>query len=131
MNAPNLTHEENKNDKLEKLAVHQKYTTPAVDIYEQDGGLTLVADMPGVAVEKLKIDVDHELLTLEGETAIVAEGDQLFSEFAPAGYYRQFRLPEHLDLEKIDARLRDGVLTLKLPKASAAIPRRIEVKALH
>lgn len=128
MKEHNLTHSENKDD---KLALHQKYSTPAVDIYEQDGGLTLVADMPGVALDKLKIDVDHELLTLEGETAIVAAGEQLFSEFAPAGYYRQFRLPEHLDLEKIDARLSDGVLTLKLPRASAAIPRRIEVKTLH
>lgn len=128
MEERNLTHSENKDD---KLAFHQKYTTPAVDIYEQDGELTLVADMPGVELEKLKIDVDHELLTIEGETAIVAAGEQLFSEFAPAGYYRQFRLPEHIDLEKIDARLSDGVLTLKLPKASAAIPRRIEVKALN
>lgn len=128
MSDKNLVPNENKGA---KLALRQHYATPAVDIYEQDGGLTLMADMPGVVSQQLKIDVDQGVLTIEGEAHISSSGEQLFSEFAPSGYYRQFRLPEHIDLDKIDANLHDGVLTLKLPKAAAALPKRIEVKTLH
>ncbi len=128
MNDKNLIPSENKDA---KLAVRQNYVAPAVDIYEQASGLTLVADMPGVVNERLKIDIDQGVLTLEGASEISLDGDRLFSEFAPAGYYRQFRLPEHLDLNKVDAQLHDGVLTLRLPKAETALPKRIEVKTVH
>lgn len=114
-----------------KLAMHQHYATPAVDIFELEGGLTLVADMPGVSSKELKIDIDKGVLTLEGAAAISQSGDRLYREFAPTGYYRQFHLPEHIDVEKVDAELKNGVLTLRLPKAEAALPKRIEVKTVH
>lgn len=114
-----------------KLALRQNYATPAVDIYEQDAGLTLIADMPGVTSDRLQIDIDQGLLSIEGRVDLEGKGDQLFREYAPTGYYRQFRLPEHLDPDKVDAQLKDGVLTLTLPKAKAAMPKRIEVKMIH
>ena len=128
MSDKNLVTTENKND---KLAMRQHYATPAVDIFEQEGGLTLVADMPGVSSKELKIDIDKGVLTLEGTAAISQAGDRLYREFAPTGYYRQFQLPEHIDVEKVDAELKNGVLTLRLPKAAAALPKRIEVKTVH
>lgn len=128
MNNKSLVPNEN-NDA--KLAVRQNFATPTVDIFEQDGGLTLMADMPGVSSEQLQVDIDQGVLTLEGVVNDELKGERLFSEFAPSGYYRRFRLPEHLDSDKIDAQLKNGVLTLILPKAEAALPRKIEVKMIH
>jgi HSP20 family molecular chaperone IbpA len=128
MSERSLTTNENNES---KLAVRQNYVSPAVDIYEQEGGLTLIADMPGVTNQQLQVDIDKGVLTLEGAVALEFKGDRVFSEFAPSGYYRQFRLPEHLDANKVDAQLKNGVLTLSLPKAEAAMPKRIEVKMIH
>lgn len=128
MSEKNLVTSDHKDD---KLAMRQNYATPAVDIYEQEGGLTLVADMPGVSNKDLNIDVDKRVLTLEGAASVNHCGERLYREFSPTGYYRQFHLPEHIDLEKIDAEMKNGVLTLRLPKAEAALPKRIEVKTVH
>ncbi len=128
MNDKGLVSNENNDVKLE---TRQNYATPMVDIYEQGGGLTLVADMPGVASKNLQVDIDKGVLTLEGVVEVGLKGNQLLSEFAPSGYYRQFRLPEHLDMNKVDAQLKDGVLTLALPKAEEAMPKRIKVKTIH
>ncbi|WP_020677468.1 Hsp20/alpha crystallin family protein [Geopsychrobacter electrodiphilus] len=114
-----------------KLELRQNYVTPAVDIYELDGGLTLVADMPGVTSDKLQINIDQGILSIEAQARIEQQGDRLFQEFSPSGYYRQFRLPEHIDLNKVDAQLANGVLTLKMSKAATALPKRIEVKTVH
>ena len=128
MNDKNLVSSE---DKAVKLALRRAYATPAVDIYEQDSVLTLVADLPGVKLEQLQIDVDQGILTLEAQSDIKQSGERLLNEYSPSGYYRQFRLPEHLNLEKVEAQLDNGVLTLKLPKSEQALPKRIEVKTLH
>jgi HSP20 family molecular chaperone IbpA len=128
MNDKSLVTPQNKDD---KLALRQNYVSPAVDIYELDAGLTLVADMPGVTSEQLHIDVDQGILSIEAAARIEQHGDRLFQEFSPSGYYRQFRLPEHIDVDKIDAKLTDGVLTLKMSKAAKALPKRIEVKTVH
>jgi HSP20 family molecular chaperone IbpA len=128
MNKNSLVSNENNDAKLQ---LRQNYATPTVDIYEQDGGLTLIADMPGVVSQNLNVDIDKGILSLEGAVSAEIEGESLFSEFAPSGYYRQFRLPEQLDSEKVDAQLKNGVLTLKLPKAEAAMPKKIEVKMIH
>jgi HSP20 family molecular chaperone IbpA len=128
MNNKSLVSNENNDAKLD---LRQNFVTPMVDIYEQESGLTLVADMPGVTNKNLKVDIDKGILTLEADVEIELKGGQLHSEFVTSGYYRQFRLPEHLDANKVDAQLKDGVLTLALPKAEAAKPKRIEVKMIH
>ncbi len=128
MNNKHLVSNEN-NDV--KLSLRQNYATPMVDIYEQSSGLTLMADMPGVASNNLQVDIDKGVLTLEGVVEVGLEGSKILSEFSPSGYYRQFRLPENLDTNKVDAQLKDGVLTLVMPKAEAAMPKRIEVKMVH
>ena len=104
---------------------------PAVDIFENENAITLLADMPGVAPDDINIDVRENTLTLTGEIKPFEEGEEtdILVEYDIGQYYRQFTLPELVDQEKIDAQLTDGVLTLALPKAEAAKPKKIEIKS--
>jgi len=100
---------------------------PAVDIFETDEGLTLMADLPGVNGEGLDVDIDKGILTLRGKVQLEKKEKCLFAEFTGGDYYRQFQLPDHIDIENVAAELQDGVLVLSLPKAAAAKPRKIEI----
>jgi HSP20 family molecular chaperone IbpA len=104
--------------------------TPAVDIYETDREITLVADMPGVKAEGLDIDLNESILTLAGEVDSPegAGETDVFREYRTGTYTRQFTLSELIDQSKIEAELKDGVLRLRLPKVEAAAPRKIVVK---
>ena len=97
----------------------ERTISPAVDIYETDEGLTLVADVPGLDEKALN-------MTIEGE-ASAGSGEFLQREFAMAGYWRQFHLPDTFDADKASAEIRHGVLTLHLPKAEKARPKQIKV----
>jgi HSP20 family protein len=104
--------------------------TPAVDIFETDRGITVLADMPGVAADGIKIDLQDNVLALSGDVKPwedAGESDVLV-EFEIGRYYRQFTLSEVIDQNKIDAKLENGVLRLNLPKAEKALPRQIAVK---
>jgi len=104
--------------------------TPAVDIFESDDSISLLADIPGVKAEDLKIDLRDNVLTLTGRVAapVSAKEAPVLSEYASGTYFRQFTLSEHIDQAKIDAKLTDGVLRLALPKVERAKPRQITVK---
>ena len=104
---------------------------PAVDIYETAEALVLVADMPGVPGDRVTLDLKDSLLTIQGEISPPAgQGETLVSqEYYTGDYYREFQLGELIDKGKIEATMNDGVLTLVLPKAERAKPRKIEVKA--
>jgi HSP20 family molecular chaperone IbpA len=104
--------------------------TPAVDIFETDKEITLLADMPGVKATDLNIDLRDDTLTLTGAVAPF-EGPQeedILIEYEIGTYSRQFTLSEVIDQGKIDAQLTDGVLRLRLPKVEKATPRKITVK---
>src|SRR5210317_1283429 len=104
--------------------------TPAVDIFETEKEITLLADLPGVKTEHLTIDLRDDVLTLTGEVKPFEgpdEGDILI-EYEVGNYYRQFTLSELIDQDKIDAQLNDGVLRLTLPKVEKATPRKITIK---
>jgi HSP20 family molecular chaperone IbpA len=105
--------------------------TPAVDIFETDREVTLLADMPGVAPDDIAIDLGNGVLTLIGDVKPWEGPDEsdVRVEFEIGKYYRQFTLSEVIDREKIEAKLEDGVLQLVMPKAEKAIPRNIEVQA--
>ena len=105
------------------------YLSPAVDIYETEDGLTVVADVPGVAKSDLEIHVDDTILTIRGTVSLPKREDLISEEFGMMNYFRQFRLSDEVDQSKIKASLENGVLTLDLPKSERAKPRRIEVKA--
>jgi len=106
--------------------------TPAVDIFETDLEITVLADMPGVKSKDLNIDLRDDILTLDGEVE-PPEGKSevdVFREYQSGKYSRQFSLSQVIDQANIDAELKDGVLRLRLPKVEAATPRKIAVKAV-
>jgi len=104
--------------------------TPAVDIFETEKEITLLADMPGVKADDLSIDLRENTLTLSANVEPVRGADEelLLGEYESGRYYRQFTLGEVINQEKIDARLTDGVLRLSLPKVEKATPKKIAVK---
>jgi len=104
---------------------------PAVDIYEDDSGFTLLADLPGVSRDRLNIQVDGNDLTIEAEAAIeMPENmDALYADIASTRYRRRFTLSNELATDQISAEMKDGVLTLKMPKRAELQPRKIEIRA--
>lgn len=104
--------------------------TPAVDIFESDNEITLLADMPGVKPGDLNIDLHEGVLTFSGQSSPAVDEKEVvdFREFSAARFYRQFSLSDKVDQNKIEARLNDGVLRLVLPKAAATKPKQIKIK---
>lgn len=104
--------------------------TPPVDIFESEGSLTLLADMPGVKSEDLDIDLRDGVLTLAGRFRS-PEGPKevdVLREYRAGTFFRQFTLSEAIDQQKIDATLSQGVLRLELPKVERVKPRQIRVR---
>jgi HSP20 family protein len=104
--------------------------TPAVDIFENDDRISVLADMPGVKAQNLKIDLRENVLTLSGHVAAPESTNEatFLREYDTGTYFRQFTLSEVIDQTKIDAKLTDGVLKLELPELERAKPRQITVK---
>jgi HSP20 family molecular chaperone IbpA len=108
----------------------EDYLTPPVDVVEDAQGITLHADLPGVAKDKLQLEVEAGTLTIEGQVHLaMPEGLQSsHSEVAAARFRRVFTLSKELDTEKVSAELAQGVLTLRIPKATHAQARRIDIR---
>ncbi|MBI1271787.1 Hsp20 family protein [bacterium] len=114
----------------EKLPV----VSPAVDIYQSDDQFMLVTEMPGVNESTVEIVLDQGILTIEGRTERLdcpsLEGFKLtHSEVITANYRRVFKLSEEVDIENADAVMKDGVLTLRMPKHERAKARKISVRS--
>lgn len=105
---------------------------PEVDILETARAITLLVDMPGVAADGVNINLRDGVLTLDGNVRPweAPGASDVLVEFAIGKYYRQFSLPEHIDQDKIEAKLEDGVLKLHLPKLEKAQPRQITVHSV-
>ena len=103
---------------------------PAVDIFENEAGITVLADMPGVSRDRLDVHIDSDTLSIEGGAVIpMPEGmDALHADIRSTRYQRSFSLSRELDTDRIEAGLKDGVLTLRIPKREEHRPRRIEVQ---
>lgn len=103
---------------------------PPVDVIEDRTGITLRADLPGVPKEKLKLQVETGTLTIEGDVSIATpEGmEATYAEVDLPRFRRVFTLSKELDIGKVSAELKHGVLTLRIPKAADAQPRRIDIK---
>jgi len=106
-----------------------RYYVPAADIFETDDALTLLLEMPGVAKDSIDVHVENDVLRVEGmiDYSAYKDIDPVYTEYNVGHYARGFTLSGKIDRGGIGARLEDGVLTLTLPKAKEALPRRIAV----
>ena len=103
---------------------------PPVDIYETNDALVLLADMPGVSNDGVEIHLEDSELTIRGKVGEEpSDLNPIYTEYRSGDYYRSFTLSNVIDQEKIEATMKNGVLKVVLPKAEAAKPRKIEVKA--
>jgi HSP20 family molecular chaperone IbpA len=104
---------------------------PVVDIFEDAEGITLQADMPGVSKDRLNVRVEGDSLLLEGDIQfeLPAQAEALYADVRASSYRRSFALSRELESDKIQASLKDGALTVRIPKRAELRPRRIEVQA--
>ena len=109
----------------------QRAVLPVIDVFEDAAGITLLADMPGVPKEQLDLKVDGDALLIEGGVRpLKPEGlEAIYAEVRVPRYRRSLSLSRELDTTRIEANLKDGVLTLRIPKQAHAQPRRIAVTA--
>jgi len=109
----------------------RRYLVPRVDVLEDESGITLLADLPGVPRESLELKVEGDALLVEGvvSTPMPQELQSVYAEVRMPRYRRTFTLSRELDASRIEANLKDGVLNLRIPKQEHAKPRRVEVRA--
>lgn len=112
-----------------ELTRHIRAIRPLVDIYENDDELLLHADMPGVEKENITVNIENGKLSLTGLRKMEEAGATQWEEFSEVEYRRTFSVPQTIDVNKVKAELKEGVLRLHLPKSEAAKPRQIEIKA--
>lgn len=109
----------------------RRVVAPRTDVYEREDALVLVADVPGVDPGHVEVSLENDTLTLRaraGEDEPTGH-DALYQEYAPVNYERAFTLAEDIDAERVKATVRQGVLTVVLPKSPKAQPRKISVSA--
>lgn len=120
------TRKENMLEKRQEL----RRAVPLVDIYENDDEILLYADMPGIAKDSITVNVDNGKLEISGIRHLHVTGSSNWQEFGDIEYRRVFAVPQSIDVSKVNAELKEGVLRLHLPKAEAAKPRTIQISAL-
>lgn len=102
--------------------------TPLVDVYENEDEILLHADMPGVKKDDISVNIDNGKLEISGLRKVDPIGAESWQEFGEAEFRRGFSVPQSIDVSKIDAELKEGVLRLHLPKAESAKPKSIEIR---
>jgi HSP20 family protein len=113
----------------EERTIPGRHFVPHADIYETDVALTVIMEMPGVEKKNVTVALENDLLRVEGQVDFSNyQGmDPVYTEYNVGHYARGFTLSSKVDRDNISAQLDDGVLTLTLPKAKEAMPRRISV----
>jgi HSP20 family molecular chaperone IbpA len=103
---------------------------PMVDIFENDDEILLHADMPGVTKDNITVNVDNGRLEITATRRLQTKGSSSWQEFSDVEYRRVFSVPQSIEVAKVNAELKEGVLKLHLPKAEAAKPRTIKISAV-
>jgi HSP20 family protein len=118
-------------EKAEEATTPTRAFLPTADIFETEDALTVVLEMPGANKDDIDVSVENGVLTVEGKINFSKyEGLQpVYSEYNIGPFRRSFRISSRIDQDKINAEMRDGVITLILPKAEEAKPRKIKVKS--
>ena len=103
---------------------------PDVDILEHPEAFVILADLPGASEESVDIHLEKGILTLDARVANPGgDSPPRYAEYREGGYHREFRVSDEIDAASVSAKMRDGVLELRLPKSAESRPRRIEVAA--
>lgn len=113
---------------IRRSAGQQEYLSLNVNVREQDDAYVLSALVPGLKAEDLHIQVLENAVSIEGEFK-QDEAEYLLNELPTGSFRRVLRMPADLDADQVEAKIADGVLTLTLPKAESARPRKIQVSA--
>ena len=113
----------------EEKTVPGRYFIPYADICETEDALAVVLEMPGVEKKDLDVGLENDVLRVDGriDFSKYKEMEPVYAEYNVGHYARSFALSDAIDQERISASLEDGVLTLTLPKAKRAEPRRIAI----
>ena len=113
----------------DEKTVPGRYYVPSADIYETDEALCVVMEMAGVEKKDIDVALENDVLRIAGRIDFSKyEGmEPVYTEYNVGHYTRSFALSNKIDREKISAQVEDGVLTLTLPKAKEAQPRRISI----
>lgn len=122
--------EENKNLSTQKEKVDVPTISPATDIYEDQEGVILYVDLPGVNKETLDIDVDQDILTIRGAINLTTQEKMqpTYMDIRTEVYERRFTLGDELENSRIEANLDQGVLKLSIPRSEQHKPKKIEIK---
>jgi HSP20 family protein len=116
-------------DSKQETTIPARAFVPVTDIFETEEALTVIMEMPGVAKEYVDVNVENNVLTIEGriDFSKYERLQPVYTEYNVGHYARTFRLSSKIDQDRISAEIKDGVMTLLLPKAEKAKARRIKV----
>lgn len=109
-----------KKENAEVKRIEQIEFAPPSDVVENHGGITVLLDMPGATTEKLAVNVEDRILKIEADTDLMQHGKHV-------RYKRSFQISDEIALDKISAKIKDGVLRMELPKAESAKVHKIKV----
>jgi len=125
-----MSNEVNKRETERSGGPEQAAVLPPVDVFEDATGITLYADLPGVGREQLKLQVEADTLSIEGDVGLTMPGGltATHAEVQTPRYRRKFSLSKELDPDKISAEMSHGVLKLRIPKAQHAQPRKVQIR---
>lgn len=121
-------------DQAFSAAAGNRSWVPALDVAERADAYLVLAELPGVSPEQVDVNFEQNVLTIRGakqasfDTATEGELRVFAAERTNGSFERSIRLPEFVDADRIDARFVNGLLTVTVPKAQGAQPRKIEVK---
>lgn len=117
-----------KKERKEEATREGPHFTPEVDIFESDRALMIVADVPGALADGIELDLRDNVLRLTAPVRLTdAKWKAVYAEYEIGHYTREFRLGQMIDRDRIAAQVKDGVLTLTLPKVEKAQPRKIQI----
>ena len=122
-------HQKREVEKKQESTIPARVFVPAADIFETEQALTVILEMPGVSKDSVDVNVETDVLTIEGRVDFSNyDGLQpLYTEYNVGNYARSFQLSSKIEQDRISAELKDGVMMLVLPKAEKAKPRKINV----
>lgn len=119
---------ENGSQPAQPARTARRVVAPLVDVFENDHEVLVVADVPGIPEDGFEIHVESDKLTLETKRQPASDNRALAREWEECDFARSFRIPAGIDAPKVSAEVKNGTLTVHLPKSEAVKPRRIEVR---